>query len=318
MLIIAGAVVGLFLLVIAGLNIYFRVSYSDFYARAEKQFKIPGLSTGFTPQGITVCEDGTFLTCGYMSSKSASRIYTVSDKEIYVTLQKEDGSADTNHTGGLAVYGDFLYLTDGDYISVYLLDDVLKASSGEAVTPVYRFSAGLPAAFVHVAGDRMYVGEFYRSENYPTEKTHHMTTDAGDKHDAVMAVYNLSEGAEYGFVSEIPEYVYSITGLAQGVCLTDSGRLCVSTSYSIASSNIYIYEDPAQYEADGMFDFAGTSVPLYYLDSSHLKETITLFPMTEELTSYNGRIYVMCESACNKYIFGKLTGNDTLYSFQTE
>jgi hypothetical protein len=253
-----------------------------------------------------------------MSDKSASRIYTVSDKETYVTLQKEDGTPDTNHAGGLAVYGDYLYLTDGEYISVYLLADVLNAPTGAAVTPVYRFSTGLPGAFVHVAGDRMYVGEFYRKENYPTEETHYMTTDAGDAHHAVMAVYALSEDAEYGFASDFPGYVYSITGLAQGVCLTDSGRLCVSTSYSVASSHIYIYEDPAQYEADGVFDINGTAVPLYYLDSNHLKETVTLFPMSEELTLYNGRIYVMCESACNKYIFGKLTGNDTLYSFQAE
>ena len=316
--VIIGIILGLFLLIVIGLNIFFRVSYKDFYASAEKEFRIPGLNEGFIPQGLAVSPSGTYLTCGYMKDGGASRIYFIGDDEKYVVLTQEDGSADTNHAGGLAIYSDYLYLTNEEHISVYLLNDILDASSGSAATPVHMFNVNMETAFVCVDKDTLYVGEFYREENYMTDETHHMTTDADDMHYAIMSVYALSEDGEYGFASEVPEYVYSITGLAQGVCITDSGRICVSTSYGTASSNIYIYEDPAKNGADGTFELAGTQVPLYYLDGNHLEETVKLFPMSEELVWANGRIYVMCESASNKYFFGKLTGNNFLYSYPAE
>ncbi len=315
LLTIIASVLGLFLLIVIGLNICFRIGYRDFYASAEREFRIPGLSAGFIPQGLTLCPSGTYLTCGYMKDHGASRIYIVGDEERYVELAGEDGTADTNHAGGLAVYGDYLYLTNEEYISVYVLGDVLAASTGASVAPVSRLAVGMQPAFVYVDKDKMYVGEFYREENYMTDEAHHMTTDAGDLHYAVMSVYALSEDGEFGFASEVPECVYSVTGLAQGVCITQSGRICVSASYGTASSKLYVYEDPAQYAPDGTFELAGARVPLYYLDGNHLEQTVTLFPMSEELVAAGGRIFVMCESASNKYIFGKFTGCNFVYSY---
>ena len=311
-------IIAVFVLVIIGLNIFFKISFNEFYASAEKEFKIPGLSDVYTPQGITLCEDGTFLSCGYMKDGGASRIYVIGDDELYVNLIKEDGSQDSNHAGGLAVYGDYIYLTNEEYISIYQLDTVLNAASGDTATPVDQFYIGLHSAFVYVDDSKLYVGEFYREENYPTAQSHHMQTDTGDMHYAILAVFELSESTEYGFVSSVPEYVYSITGLAQGLCVTDAGSLCISTSYGISYSNIFVYEDPAGGEADGLFEIAGASVPLYFLDHNHLTKTVKLFPMSEELISYGGNIYIMCESACNKYVFGKLTGNNYVYSFPVQ
>lgn len=307
------AVLSFILLIAIGLNVFFRVHYRVFYAASEKVFKIPGLNEGYIPQGLTRCSDGTFLTCGYMKDKSASRIYIIGG-DSYVLLNGSDGSEDTNHAGGLAVYGDYLYMTNEEYLSVYLLNDVLTASSGDTVAPVYLFDTGLRTAFVYVNDDKLYVGEFYREENYPTDESHHMKTDSGEMHYAIMAVFMLSMHSEYGLAAEVPEFVYSITGLAQGVCITDSGSICLSTSYATESSHIYVYNDPAQDSADGEFEFAGVQVPLYYLDSNHLRKTVTLFPMTEELAYADDRIYIMDESASNKYYFGKITGCNHVYS----
>ncbi|MPM21521.1 hypothetical protein SDC9_67965 [bioreactor metagenome] len=312
---IAGAVLALFLLAVIGLNLYFRVNYREFYALSEKEFKIPGLSRGFTPQGLALCDDGTFLTCGYMKDGSASRIYLVGGKEVYVKLAKADGTAYNNHAGGLEAYGGWLYLTDEDAVGVYKLDDVLNASAGDTVSPVASFDVGLHSSFVYVVDDKMYVGEFYREENYKTEQSHHMTTGTGEAHYALMAVFPLSKDAKYGFASKTPQRVYSITGLAQGVCVTPSGRICLSTSYGTPDSHLYIYEDPAKYTPDGTFEILGAKAPLYYLDGSHLQETVSLFPMSEELVCAGGRIYIMCESASNKYVFGKFTGNSYVYSY---
>lgn len=312
---IFAAILGLFLLVILGLNVFYRINYYEFYRTANKEFRIPGLAAGFTPQGLTVDDEGTFLTCGYMKDGSASRIYVINDQNTYVRLVNEDGTEDLNHAGGLAVYGDYLYLTNGDSINVYRYADILNSENGGRVTPVYGFNIDLESAFIHIENNKLYVGEFYREGNYPTAASHHVTTDSGDRNDAILAVFPLPEDTEYGIKSELPECIYSIRGLAQGICFTESGRLCLSTSYGVASSKIFIYEDPAVGEADGMFETGGAQVPLYYLDSSHLQDTVKLFPMTEELVRYGSRIYIMDESACSKYIFGKFTGNSFVYSF---
>ena len=37
--------------------------------------------------------------------------------------------------------------------------------------------------------------------------------------------------------------------------------------------------------------------------------------MSEELVCLDGKIYVFNESACNKYIFGKLTTGFNLYAY---
>jgi hypothetical protein len=311
-------IAALCLLALLALNAYYRFNYRSFYAVSDREFRIPGLSEGFTPQGLTQTEDGVFLACGYLKDGGPSRVYVIGDKARYIQLVKANGAADENHAGGLAAYGNWLYLTNEDSLAVYALDAVLTAPSGDALKPVYEFPVGLHASFVYVEGDKLYVGEFYRAENYPTDETHHMTTDAGQAHYALMAVYPLSPDKEYGFASQAPDCVYSITGLAQGVCLTESGSLCLSASYGTAHSYIYVYEDPAQYPYDGTFEIKKTKVPLYYLDANHLIKTVKLFPMSEELVYSDGRIYVMCESASNKYVFGKFTGNGTLYSFPVE
>lgn len=307
------AMIFLCLVAVLGLNLAFKLNYGAFYAEANREFAIPGLHDGFIPQGFARCEDGTFLTCGYMKDGRASRIYVIGT-DSYVTMQDAKGAADTNHAGGLAVYGQYLYVTNEENLNVYLLKDVLSASPGAAVTPMGLVYTGVRSAFIEVCGDKLYLGEFYRAENYPTDVSHHMTTDSGEEHHALMAVYGLSPSAKFGFDAAVPQCVYSIGDLAQGICVTDKGSLCLSTSYGTASSHIMIYEDPAQSPADGKFDLGGAQVPLYYLDAKHLEKTITLFPMTEELVFTGGRLYILGESASNKYIFGKLTGCERVYS----
>ena len=52
-----------------------------------------------------------------------------------------------------------------------------------------------------------------------------------------------------------------------------------------------------------------------HLDSANLTDTITLPPMSEELVYRDGRIYVMCESASNKYIFGKFIRGYQVFAY---
>lgn len=52
--------------------------------------------------------------------------------------------------------------------------------------------------------------------------------------------------------------------------------------------------------------FKFENLKLCYLDSGNEVEVIKAPPMSEELVYLNGKIYILCESASNKYIFGRL------------
>ena len=92
---------------------------------------------------------------------------------------------------------------------------------------------------------------------------------------------------------------------------TDTYLMCGYMSNG-SPSRIYIrFSDgttrfASLYFADGSIDILTGEVPLYYLDSDNLTETVVMPPMSEGLVYRDGRVQVMYESACNKYIYGKL------------
>ena len=63
-------------------------------------------------------------------------------------------------------------------------------------------------------------------------------------------------------------------------------------------------------------DKDGNAVSLYHLDSKCLKKTLEAPPMAEEMAYVDGRIYVLNDSACKQYIFGKFLSGNNLYSYE--
>lgn len=325
-LIIAGVGVGglialvlLAVIVIIAFEPYF---YGGFFGSARQEFLLPGIGDDFVQQGITY-SDGEFLSCGYMSgTKRPSRVY-ITDHESgasrFVELKDADGNDFYGHADGLAAYGDKLFVCDSEGRGGMLVYDIneVKSAEGGAVTAKGAFPVDANASFCYVDGNVLLVGEFYRAANYKTDATHHLTTPAGDAHHALVFGYELSPTAPLGLAASAPVLAYSVPDLAQGMCVTDSGRIVISTSYALANSHNYVYNKPAA-DAEGEFDLNGVKVPLWYLDSAALAEDIVLPPMSEELVNVDGRIYVMGEAASNKYFFGKLLRAKYVWSYPVE
>mgnify|MGYP004558213717 FL=1 len=315
--IIIVAVICLFLL---GIRAYFRLPVAEYYRNSEKSFLIPGISDGAVLQGLEYA-NGKFLVCGYMSDGSASKIYVVDGKnnstEKKLLLQKQDGSAYTGHAGGVAVNGKYVYVADGSdkCLYVYLLADIDSASDGGSVKSIGCFSTRvsetdyLSPAFVTVADGKVFIGEFYREENYKTPDTHKIKTASGDENPAIIIAFESDESAPYGISQKISE-VYSVRGLVQGMAVTED-RIYLSASYAVAFSHIYTYDKKSPADG-GTLSVLGQTAKLYVLDTPVADTKIA--PMSEEIVVVNGRLYVMCESATNKYIFGKLTGARYCYA----
>ena len=307
-------------LLLLGARAYFRLPVSGYYKNSEKAFVIPGLSDGMVHQGLAYdSENGTFLITGYRTDGKASQVSVVSKadgREIKrLDLANEDGSAFTGHVGGITVSGDYVYVADSKGLAVFSKADFDSASDGDSVKSVGLFatssdSDSLHVAFTHAEGDMIYVGEFYRKENYPTPDSHKYKTAAGDENTALIIAYHLDSTAPLGISEEIVR-AYSIPGLVQGMCFDSDGQIYLSTSYAVAFSHIRSYNAGKE---EGTITVLGQTVPLFVLDSSTETGDLKLAPMSEEIVTVDGKLYTMCESATNKYIFGKFTSAKYCYA----
>ncbi|MBO4782586.1 MAG: hypothetical protein J5522_09325 [Lachnospiraceae bacterium] len=306
--------------ILLGARLYFRIPVSEYYSHSEKEFTIPDINSGFIAQGLTYDDrSDCFFMTGYMNDKSSSPIYMVEKStNKYVKkllMQNPDGSEFHGHAGGMTVHGDYIYVAgSGDScLYVFSYEDAIKASDNSTIKSIGTFPMpdDMSVAFTSSDENVIYAGEFYRAENYKTADNHKMTTSAGDYNQALMFAYRFSDSANALFgIEPEPFEVYSVTDLVQGMD-TYNGKLYLSTSYGIAFSHIYVYDKP---QSTKNLEIAGLTLPLYELDSASLTNTFKYPPMSEEIVCIDDRIYTMCESASNKYIFGKLTGAYKCYS----
>ena len=299
---------------------YFRLPVLDYYRASEKSFRIPGLEDGFVPQGLSYDADAElFFVTGYQKDGTASPVYTVSRTDGTVNrtpLLNADGTSFTGHAGGLSVHGDYVYVAGGDDHCVYVFSrDGILSAPAEGVPCLGSFETALPdgdginVAFTTVHDGKLYVGEFFREQNYPTPESHKITTSSGDFNTALALAYAFTDDSDHPFgLAPVPCEAYSLPGLVQGMCFYGE-TVYLSTSYGLAFSHIYAY-DTAALASQGTI----AGVPLYVMDSASLTGAWKLPPMAEEIEVLNGRMYTMCESASQKYFFGKLTGGAWCYA----
>ena len=293
-----------------------RITFFSFYKNSQRYHKIPALSEGYVAQGYCLVEDRDFrLSCGYMNDGTSSRIYVIPDDGSdvkKVIMKKDDGSNYDGHTGGIAVMGDFVYVTGKTGCDVFSLTDILDGD-GQA-TQISEVKTINDPAYCYVEDNILYAGSFYREGNYETPEEHRLISPAGDSNMAIISAYALdpSTGGTY---SDVPNLIISTTSLAQGMALVGGDKIAISTSYGISKSHIYVYDLTKAAADEKGFDVSGVTVPLLYLDSSCLVDDIIAPPMAEQIIYDDGVIYIMNESASNKYIFGKLTSGAYVYGY---
>ncbi len=300
---------------------FFRLPVSGYYRASEKAFKIPEIGGGYVPQGMCYDENSqTFILSGYMKDHSKSPVYLVKNGELVkkVSLLMPDGTDYVGHGGGIDFWGEYLYVTGGSdcCIYVYSYADLLESANGEAISCLGAFSLKesntdyIGNAFVTVYEGRLITGEFYREKSYPTLKSHKITTKAGDYNQALAVEYKLDVSKPFG-IDPTPVKAYSMPDQVQGLTV-DNGKIYLSTSWGLSFSKIYEYSED-NLVLQGETEILGEKVPLYAMDSASLNKIYKIAPMSEEMVIIDGKLYVNCESASNKYVFGKFTGGKWIY-----
>ncbi len=266
-----------------GLNIAKFGIYNDYYSIKTNICTNPGLNEGAVPQGIAVSEDeDLILTTAYMKDNSASRIYLTNSKnEVKSIKLMKNGKPFTGHVGGISLSGNTAYISNGDKIYPISLDDL---KNNDEVDIKDGIKVNNQASFTFADDKYLYVGEF----NYSYYVCEHPLGD----YNAICTVYSSDD-------LTTPVKIYSIRDKVQGFCVTDEGKIVLSTSWSVSSSVFYVYEEEDVVDAQTTIDGA----PVYILQNA--SKEIKAPAMSEDLSYKDGKVYTMFESACDKYIFGK-------------
>jgi len=324
----------LLVLLILAVSVYFFWPWhKDFFNNADEEFKIPGLDTDFCPQGMCRLDAyNKYIISGYMNDGSPSRFYVI-DAETnaieYYFILNIDGSLYNGHAGGIACYGNTLWTTsqheNGEgYAFRFRASDVMNIDNGEEIElGEYDYFKTLNNAdFVFVQDKLLWIGEFYREGNYETDANHHLVTSSGETNRAIAYAYEIDESQKFGIKYSstlsgdgvLPVKALSIRDLCQGIDVTSEGNFVMSTSYSIADSNIYYYKNVLEEEPHGQLRVGIHSIDLWYLDNNALINSKSIPAMSEEIFIKNNRVYILFENSAKKYKYYNRVRIDSVYS----
>ena len=308
--ILLSTVLLIFVIAWGGLHIAKLFLYPDYYLQGEQVSGIPALWQGFVPQGLAYdAKNDTYIHSGYNGAKAELYLVTGKTTKAIVLLTPE-GEQAKGHAGGVAVAGDYLYISDnhaeGDgkvgYLRIYRYADILSAKDGASVKAIGQFTVDTSASFCFADGNYIYVGEFYRAESYETKKDHYFTTPAGDENKAILSAFLLNADGSIDAEAK-PAFSVSITSQVQGFAVTPDGKVMLSRSWGLNPS--YMEFLKGWKDSGKTINTMGVDVPLYYLDSSTRTENIKMPAFSEGLALVDDKVVVSFESACNKYIVGK-------------
>ena len=302
------AIIGVFLLFW-----FFGDNYNDFYNRAQAEFDISGLKDGFIPQGLCYEESSdTFLMSGYMKDGSASRVYVIDaqsgETEKYFTLK--NGEEDyVGHAGGIETDGLNVWVVGDGYVFRFAFGEIETVECKGTINIIDSFESGNGADYVVKHENFLIVGEFHKDGKYDTDESHHI----GDNK-AVALAYLISPFGRCG-LTETPVCAISTRSLVQGMEIHND-KIILSTSYSLPKSKIYIYEKPES--SIGEFEINEKKIPLFSLTDEILLDTIEAPCMSEEVTVADDKIFILFESACEKYNLVTREQLKHVYSFELE
>ncbi len=309
----------LVVVLIAGLIYFCGATYPEYSALAKEEFAISGLKDGFIPQGISHDNvSGKFFLSGYMNNANQpSRVYVVdaeTGNEKYVTFT-DNGEDYLGHAGGIAVYGTHLYIAGDKKVHEIDLADVVNADNAGKVEFKYTLDPGNGADCLTVQGNKLWVGEFYKKGKYDTDESHHILNNAGETNMALCLAFELDAS---GIVSPVPVMGLSVPNQVQGMAFLTDNRVMISTSYSLPNSKLFVFDNVFSIEPEHSVEKNGNSIPVYVLSSANCEMEIDAPCMSEEIVVANEKVYILYESACNKYKLFTRTKVKKVHSIEIE
>lgn len=298
-----------------------RLYYQSFFELSRREFIIPALEEDFVPQGLDYyVECNLFFISGYTCGDEQAKICVVDSNENnrIVSVCDENGNELISHSGGISHSDKFVYLAGCDGKCYVISLSELVQEDVTSVHTIGSFSTYNQASFCSVNDNQLFIGEYYYPVKYGTDASHHFTTPVGEENCAVVMSFYLDNNMPLG-VSEIPEMAFSIPSRVQGIGFIDGKKIIMSASSVFQGSQLYVHDYQAalvDYEDKIVVD--GREIPIYFFDSGTLLNCIEVLPKSEGITMCEYRLYMIFESASNKFKYGKLLDSEYVYSIPIE
>lgn len=175
---------------------------------------------GWTPQGLAHDGDGHFVTTSYRTDPGDlsdpdddaddSQLTVIDDRTGEVVNQVQltgpGGAPGPQHSGGVAISGDRVFVVGGGKLYEYSMAQIRQAGPGGAVTPVGgTVDVGRATSYVTVANGNLYLGNWSDSEvtSYPLGSDGRPDLDSGTP-------YATPEGTNGIAVLPDGSHVYSV------------------------------------------------------------------------------------------------------------
>lgn len=285
---------------------------ADLDALLVGSFIIPGLDTGYVPQGVAWLPGGALaaLTFHMPDKSAASKLVLIEPAsgrvEHAFDLADEFDAPYMGHAGGVAVHAGFLWIASGFRARRYALDEVLGAG-GEHLVAVGGFDADARCSYASSDGAHLWLGDFTlaRSGAYPTPEHHAARAGAVA---AWAAGYEIghdsapTNGRRYemnGRPTHGPDRVIFSGEKVQGFAVCGD-TLAVSTSYGPRPSRLAFYAWPPAAAPMGVALPRGSATGLDLHDAVPLA-TLALPAGAQDL-DWNGRyLLVNFEGGARRY-----------------
>lgn len=300
-----------------------KTAYTDFLAKAEKLFVIPGLKQVLTPQGIAVCPTTgrTYISAYSVDDIPSVIVVTEAETNELVAeyyLYNNDGTPMTSHVGGVAVTETHLYVSDkldsdGDYRIAAIPLDQLPAEGAHDVIVTETITMAMSPSMLNYSGGYLWVGNFYHPKadyNLSPNIPYTTAADDGSEYGCYILGFDMTQGHSRLLTPEsypMPDLILAAPDRIQGITMTDNSRIVLSQSYGRANdASLLVYNLDTATAPDLELTLNSQNIPGYLLDSHRLTESINSIPMSEGLTTTrDGHILVLFESGAIRYEDGK-------------
>jgi hypothetical protein len=303
--------------------------YSTMLSLGISEFKMSELTDGYIPQGVAIYEkENWLLVSSYHDSgkkKSIITVYDLATGERVKTLgiRNKSGSDYTGHAGGIACSDIYLWLSVNYAVCPIPLWTVSETEDGQDIHCTDYISVPVIGSYVSISNGVLWVGEFYHPATAATDKSHAFTARDETEHHALTVGYKLNDNyfnelceANYDRTKYlVPDYALSVVDMVQGFAQLPNGDFALSQSYGRqADSSIYFHSSPLNDKADGTFTVSGKKVPLWFLDGNNMRLSLQAPPMSEGITAFDGKMYVVFESGTKYYSEGIVNPTDSVWS----
>jgi len=313
-------------------NIKIRINKPEFMPFIEKAKPgpiVPGLFQDYIPQGLAYMPEQDWLLVSYYREDENPSLLTIIDAKTgehlkSLQLFRENKEPYKEHAGGVAVSKKYVWISSNSNMYYIKKEDLVQA---EKIGKLYfegHFKTDVRASFTTYFDGVIWAGEFANgTADYPTSPAHHITSSRDNtEHLAWAEGFKLDEQTDLPTNKKIeddvtvPDYALALPQRIQGMTVRPN-QLILSESYGRNTEGSLIFHKNILSEKPHKeVDFGGNKVPLWFLDSKNLEETISGPPMTEGIVENNNTLYVLFESGANKFRSSGSYPLDRIYTLE--